>query len=81
MTEAMKRFALVLNCMVSPFSTLCLINSSEKLDPKLKLDFFFFSENDNRVSVFEQSTGNYHPCLHSGQSAPKVTFQLKCVIS
>lgn len=58
MTEAMKRFALVLNCMVSPFSTLCLINSSEKLDPKLKLEIFF-SENDNRVSVFEQSTENY----------------------
>lgn len=76
----MKRFALVLNCMVSPFSTLCLINSSEKLDPKLKLEIFF-SENDNRVSVFEQSTENYRSCLHSGQSAPKVTFQLKCVIS
>ena len=37
----MKRFALVLNCVVSPFSTLQLINSSEKLDSKLELEIFF----------------------------------------
>jgi len=80
MTEGFKRFSLFLNCVISHFSTLQLINSSEKLDPKLNVDFFFFSQNDSRVSVFIQSTENYHSCLHDGQSTPKVTFQLKYVI-